>query len=145
MPTSAMTHGGRAPDGDRNHSRWPRGDSRTDASPGPLVGTAGNELHGPVAVRDLFDVGGLPERELLRAAVPVALLFAVHRDVVREDGRAAPVVDRQLVDDLAGHHHPDRSAGFPTDLLLLPKGVLPRVLAVASGVRGGRATRTLHG
>ena len=51
---------------------------------------------------------------------------------------------RALVDHLAGHHHPDLPARVPPDLLLLPPGLLPGLLAVAAGVRGGRARTRLH-
>ena len=39
---------------------------------------------------------------------------------------------------------PDLPARLPADLLLLPQGLLPRVLAVAAGLRGGRAARQVH-
>ena len=35
-------------------------------------------------------------------------------------------------------------AAVPADLLLLPQGLLPVVLAVAAGLRGGRAAREVH-
>ena len=42
--------------------------------------------------------------------------------------------------------HPDAAvpAAVPADLLLLPQGLLPRLLAVAAGLRGGRAARDVH-
>ena len=46
--------------------------------------------------------------------------------------------------DLARDLHPDLPAGVPGDLLLLPQGLLPVVLAVAARVRGGRATRQVQ-
>ena len=42
---------------------------------------------------------------------------------------------------LCGADHPDLPARLPADLLLLPQGLLPRVLAVAAGLRGRRAAR----
>src|SRR4051812_5797516 len=35
-------------------------------------------------------------------------------------------------------------AAVPAHLLLLPQGLLPQLLAVAAGLRGGRAARPLH-
>ena len=49
-----------------------------------------------------------------------------------------------VVDDLAGAPHPDLPAGFPDDLLLLPQGLLPVVLAGPAGVCGVRRPRRLH-
>ena len=50
----------------------------------------------------------------------------------------------QLVAALAGADHPDLPAGLPDDLLLLPQGLLPGVLALAAGLRRRRAAREVH-
>ena len=47
----------------------------------------------------------------------------------------------QLVAAVAGADHPDLPARLPADLLLLPQGLLPVVLAVAAGLRGRRAAQ----
>ncbi len=45
----------------------------------------------------------------------------------------------RLVAVLAGADHPDHPARLPADLLLLPQGLLPGVLAGPAGLRGRRA------
>ena len=56
--------------------------------------------------------------------------------------RARPTsASRSLVAAVAGADHPDLPARLPDDLLLLPQGLLPGVLAVPAGLRGRRAAR----
>ena len=50
-----------------------------------------------------------------------------------------------MVGHLPGHHHPDLPARVPADLLLLPPGLLPGLLAVTAGVRGRRAAHRYTG
>ena len=50
----------------------------------------------------------------------------------------------QLVATVPGADHPDLPAGLPADLLLLPQGLLPRVLVLAAGLRGRRAAQAVH-
>ena len=114
-------------------------DRGRDAAQGRVVGAARHGGGRAAVVHHLLDVGGVPERALLRRAVPLAVLLAVHLEVVR-----APDVRLRA----AGHHVPDHrravagvpdplGAGpLPPDLLLLPQGVLPLVLAGACRVRG---------
>ena len=81
----------------------------------------------------------LPERPLLRGAVPLAVLLAVpvdglparHRAALREAPGAPDHRGR-----LAGVPDPLGARAVPADLLLLPEGVLPVVLRCAAGVRG---------
>ncbi len=49
-----------------------------------------------------------------------------------------------LVDHLPGPADPDLPAGLPADLLLLPQGLLPVLLAGAAGLRRVRRPRLLH-
>ena len=84
-------------------------------------------------LRRLFDLGRAPERQLLRGAVPVALLFAVPRHQLRARECAAVRLVVQLV---AGHPDPVDPRRLPADLLLLPQGLLPLLLLVAAGLRG---------
>ncbi len=51
---------------------------------------------------------------------------------------------RAVVGHLTGHPGPDLPARVPAHLLLLPPGLLPRVLAVAAGLRRRRAAPALH-
>ena len=57
--------------------------------------------------------------------------------------RLRPTV--QLVAAVARADHLDLPAGLPDDLLLLPQGLLPLVLAVAAGLRGRRAAQDYSG
>src|SRR4029453_18122119 len=89
-----------------------------------------------------LDVGSLSERALLRAALSVAVLFAVSLSLVPASElrlRAArhPPADHRLA--LAGVLDPRGAGPLPADLLLLPQGVLPVVLAHAAGVRRARS------
>src|SRR5499426_603347 len=99
-------------------------------------------------VHRLLDVGGLPERALLCRAVPVAILFPVSLPVVPAPvvrlrfARHPPAGDRPLV---AGVPDPGRARPLPPDLLLLPQGLLPVLLAGAGRVRRARREDRLLG
>src|SRR5206468_2192511 len=115
---------------------------------GRVVGAAAHRRPRARQLHRLLDVGGAAERALLRRAVSLALLFPVHLDVV-------PALHVRL--RAAGLHVPDRrralarlpdpvgSRTVPADLLLLPQGVLPLVLARAGRVRGARREERLLG
>ena len=60
------------------------------------------------------------------------------------EGDTFPKLFTGPVVDLPGALHPGLPAGLPADLLLLPQGLLPVVLAVAAGLRGRRAAPALH-
>src|SRR3954447_112325 len=125
---------------DRRPQPWTRTHPSQDASAGPVVDLPGADVHGLHGVRHLCHLARVRGRALLLRAVPLAVLLAVpdrrlRRGVLR---LRQPV---QLVAALAGADHPDLPVGLPDDLLLLPQGVLPVVLAQPAGVRGGRAAR----
>src|SRR5882724_4653382 len=115
---------------------------------GPVVGTADHGRDRARLVPRLLDVGGLPERALLRAALSVAVLFTVPLPFVPASElrlRAArhPPADHRRA--LARVPHPRRAGPVPADLLLLPQGVLPLVLAGAARVRRAGREAGLHG
>ena len=74
--------------------------------------------------------------------VPVAVLLAVSDQPVRRPLHAG--VPRRLVALLAGVPDPDLPAGLPLHLLLLPQGLLPRLLAVAAGLRRAGRAQQVH-
>src|SRR5262247_358784 len=79
-------------------------------------------------VHRLLDVGGLPERALLRGAVPVAVLLAVPLPVVSASVVLVRPVRHPSAGDrppVAGLPDPGRAGHVPPDLLLLPQGLLP--------------------
>ena len=80
-----------------------------------------------IGVRRLRDDPGLPGHALLRRALPLAVLLALPRRLRRGRLRLRPAV--RLVAALGGADHPDLPARLPDDLLLLPQGLLPVVLA----------------
>src|SRR5690348_15858304 len=122
-------------------------DLRTHISQGSLVaGTAyhrgaahdlGALRHGPRVHRPL----------VLRAQVPLpdAVLLAVRQRRVRAGlERPGPLVAGHPADHSVRGRGADLRARLPYDLLLLPAGVLPGLLAVAGRVRGARAARDVH-
>src|SRR3954453_7718555 len=118
------------------------GDHGTDPAHRPLVGPAAGDGSGAGAVHRLLDAPRLPERLLLRRALHLAVLLPVHHDGMR--GQHLPEAVHGALLDLPGDLHPRLPAGFPADLLLLPQGVLPVVLAVATGMRGRGAPSPVH-
>src|SRR5262249_8664924 len=125
-----------------------RGHPRRHPPHGHLV--AASRHRGPRAgrLRHLLDVGGAPERALLRSALPLALLLAVCGPVLpsqdvrfRAPGRASAHPGRGLT----GLPHPVGAGPLPPHLLLLPQGLLPLVLAVPARLRGARRPPHLHG
>src|SRR5919108_3136554 len=114
-----------------------------------VVGAAGDDGDRARQLRRVFHVGGIPECVLLGAAVPVAVLLAVPvGEVPARDVRLG------IARDLAADHRravtrvldPLGPRPLPSDLLLLPQGLLPFVLAVAAGVRAARCAKApLHG
>ena len=103
--------------------------------------------HGADRLRRLLDLGRLRGQGLLRRRRPaprpdLALLLALHRQQLRAGQprlRHAAVLEL-----LAGAAHPHLPARLPPHLLLLPQGLLPVLLVVAAGVRGGRRPRQLQ-
>src|SRR5262245_27798262 len=113
-----------------------------------MVGAAAHGCRRARLVRCVLDVGRVPERPLFRRAVPVAVLLAVSLplvpspDVWRWAARHLPAAHRA---PFAGVPDPDRAAVVPADLLLLPQGLLPVLLARADGLRGARREARLFG
>ena len=101
---------------------------RSDGSEGPLVAGAGSDRGWPYRVRDLFVCGcGDGVRLPLHAgrrAIPLAVLLPGSQEL----GTARPV-HVCVLRDLG-------AVGLPAHLLLLPQGVLPRVLPRPACVRG---------
>src|SRR3954453_14919815 len=126
----------------RRHRPATCGDHGTDPAHRPLVGPAVGDGRGAGAVHRLLDVPRLPERLLLRRALHLAVLLPVHHHGMR--GQHLPEAVHGALLDLPGDLHPRLPAGFPADLLLLPQGVLPVVLAVATGMRGRGAPSPVH-
>ena len=82
------------------------------------------------ALRRLRDLAGLHGQQLLRRAVPLAVLLALpDGDCVEGSSDFGQPFGWWPLS--AGADHPDLPAGLPDDLLLLPQGLLPGVLAVA--------------
>ena len=83
---------------------------------------------------------------LLRGALRLTLLLALSGGQLRTDAarpQLGPV--RQLVGPVPRAADPDLPAGLPADLLLLPQGLLPRLLGLAAGLRRRRTAREVHG
>ena len=109
-----------------------RGARRAPIASGPCGPTAGGSTVATFVVFRAFVIyatAGVPGHALLRRAVPLAVLLAVPRRLRRGLVRLRPAV--RVVAALAGAAHPDLPARLPDDLLLLPQGLLPVVLAVA--------------
>ncbi len=105
------------------------------------MGAAADHWDRPHRLHWLRDVGCLPERQLLREAIPLPLLLTVpgcpvwlRPGGVDHHSPAHGGVVRSLVGDLAGHHRAGSAAGLPPHVLLLPEGVLPVVAALAAGL-----------
>ena len=113
-----------------------------DAAHRPLVALPADHVRRVHVVHRLRDGPGLPGLALLRRAVPLAVLLAVPRRLRRGLLRLRPAV--RLVPAVGGADHPDLPARLPADLLLLPQGLLPVVLAEPAGLRGRRAARDLQ-
>src|SRR5499427_8163181 len=117
-------------------------DRGTDLAQGPVVAPARHQRGRPRRGGDLPHLGLAGQRELLLEALHLPAVLAVPGHHVHGRGgvRLDPVAD--LADP--GDHHPLDTDGIPADLLLLPKGLLPGLLAGADRLRGARAARALH-
>ena len=104
---------------------------------GPVVDPAADHVRGLLGLRRLRDGPRLHGPRLLRRALPLAVLLAVPGRLRRGRVRLRPAV--RLVAAVRGADHPDLPAGLPDDLLLLPQGLLPGVLAEPARVRRRRA------
>src|SRR3954447_18911200 len=127
------------------------GHQGADAAPGPLVAAAADHRNRLCRLRRLRDLGGVqpPDRgghgtpDLLRRSLPVAAVLTVLHEGV-PDPDLVGAAQRPDV-DLAGDLHPDIPAGIPGDLLLLPQGLLPVVLALPARLCRRGAPRQVHG
>src|SRR3954452_17185265 len=139
----ATRHRGRRPGPRKRHAcPAPRGGHGPDTAHRPLVAPAAADGSRAGRVHHLLDVPRLPERALLRRALHLTVLLALPHDGLR-GGHVPEAVHRPGL-DLPGALHPDLPARFPADLLLLPQGLLPVVLALAARVRGRGAARAVH-
>src|SRR5438034_2446958 len=129
--TRGRTHTLREGTSERAGDGGTAADRGAPSTPGRVVGAAADGRDRARQLHRVFHVGGLPERSLLGAAVPVALLLAVpvHHVPARD------LWLRPARDPAADHRHPVAGVpdplgpwALPADLLLLPQGVLPLVL-----------------
>src|SRR5207244_12798342 len=98
---------------------------------GRVVGAAGHDVRRAGVVHRLLDVGRAPERALLRGALPLAVLLAVHLEVLRALHVRLRAARLHVPGDrgaLARVPDPLGSRSLPADLLLLPADVLPLLL-----------------
>src|SRR5439155_4692965 len=110
-----------------------------DQSEGQVVGPSPGHRPGPGGLRALRNLGGVPERALLRRPVHLALLLAVPDQQL---SGSRTICRGLLVEVVARPADPSVPTGLPADLLLLPQGLLPLVLVGAARMRGhGRPGR----
>ena len=109
----------------------------------PLVARPADDVRRVLLVRRLRDVPGVLRPGLLLLALPLAVLLALPGRLRRGRLGLRPAV--LVVPALRGADHPDLPARLPDDLLLLPQGLLPVVLALAARLRGRGAARLLLG
>src|ERR671919_1621797 len=107
-----------------------------------VVEGTGRVLRRAPGIRRLRLVGCLRQRALLHRSVFVAVLLALPGQQLRPSDAPG---DRRLVDPIAGVADPSVPPRVSAHVLLLPQGLLPLVLAIPPGVRGGRAPPPLYG
>ncbi len=139
-PTSTET----LPSGTGVRSRT-RAAIATPSAHGPLVAGPGHDRRGPVRLRRVLDVAGLRERGLLRGPVRVPVLLAVSRGELRAHAARPQLGDlRQLVGPVPTLLILIFPLGFRLTCTTTAKGLLPRLLGVAAGLRGGRAAQEVQ-
>ena len=89
-----------------------------------------------VLQKDYF-VGDVPLPDAVLLAVPLRRLRRPSRRTSARSCRTCGWLSRRRAD-------PAVPAAVPADLLLLPQGLLPGVLALAAGLRGRRAAHEVH-
>src|SRR5262249_26848976 len=122
-------------------------DLRADAPQGPMVAQADYHRDTARYLGAVRDRSGIHRALVLRTAVPLpdAVLLAMCQRRMR-----AGIVLPGHVDPRGATDHPVRvrhaavHPRLPAELLLLPRRLLPGVLAGADGVRGARAARTVY-
>src|SRR3954469_14121382 len=103
-------------------------------------------LRGTRGLGHLRDRPRLYAQVVFRVGLPLphaVLLTVSDRPVRRGLGRVRHTAAERLVHP-RGRVHAAVPAAVPADLLLLPEGVLPRLLAVAAGLRGARRAPEIH-
>src|SRR6478609_3026710 len=126
-------------------------DHREDPPYGPVVGRPAADLHLPGRVDLIRDRPGLHAEVLLGRhwrpgvpALPDPLLLPLRLRGLHPGLERVPVPAGRVVAAVRGADAAVPAA-VPHDLLLLPQGVLPRLLAVAARLRRRGAAREVHG
>src|SRR6478609_6427368 len=127
---------------ERGQHPGPGSDRGSHAAEGQLAPGTADHIHRAEPVRRLRHRPRVLGRQLLRVALPVAVLLALHHHQVRPRGQRLRSADL-LVAAVPRAADPDLPAGLPAHLLLLPQGLLPVVLAVPPGLRGRRAAQAV--
>src|SRR5262249_57731805 len=114
----------------------------TNIGQGPVVAAARHQRRRPHRGGDLPHLGLAGQRGLLLEALYLPAVFAVpgHHLYRRLGVRLDSVADLAV----PGDHHPRHSDRIPAYLLLLPEGLLPRLLAGPRGLRGAPAPPRAH-
>src|SRR5689334_25432466 len=112
-----------------------------------MVDAAVAQRRRPGALGPLRHRAGLHAAVVLRPAVqlPDAVLLAVRLDRLRRAGRALRPLPPGLADPALREPDAPVPAAVPADLLLLPQGLLPVVLALAAGLRRRGAAPSVPG
>src|SRR5215469_15078452 len=128
--------------GHRGASQRQGANRGTDPAQGSMVAAARHQWGRPRRGGDLPHLGLAGQHELLLEALHIPAVLAVPGDHVHERGRTLldPVAD---LADPSDHHHLGAD-GVSADLLLLPEGLLPGLLASAGRLRRARTAREVH-
>ncbi|UUZ58011.1 hypothetical protein [Nocardioides sp. B-3] len=102
---------------------------------------AADDVRGVQRLRRLRDGARVHGPRLLLLALSLAVLLALSGRLRRGRLRLRAAV--QGLPAVGRADHPDLPAGLPDDLLLLPQGLLPGLLALAARLRGRRAAQGL--
>src|SRR5262245_48598963 len=105
-----------------------------------MVGLAGDHGRSLGRIWRLCDIAGIPEQILRGRAAGLAVLFTMSGGQLR-GGQLQSADRRGMVEALTSPAGPAHPARHPADVLLLPQGLLPLVLAVSPRLRGCRATQ----
>ena len=115
----------------RGRTRAHTGPHRAEDAPiRPLVALPADHVRGVRVLHHLRDDPGVPGTATTTSAPYLSPFYSpCLGDCVEGSLRLRPAVRR--VPALGGADHPDLPARLPADLLLLPQGLLPRLLALA--------------
>src|ERR1700754_3208632 len=102
-----------------------------------MVAAAATDRHRVGGVGHLRHGSGLHAEVVLgpRVPLPHAVLLPVCIAGLRAGVGAVRALPADLADPAVRRADPAVPAAFPADLLLLPQGLLPQLLAVAAGLR----------